>query len=202
MAGISKIDRFKVTQEQADAGHRMWDRTGKSGRLAHSSMDAEATAPKTWLLWKNSHRGEMEAIIECEVYIAPRFSEHTEGVGTLHGMCPCCGETFIVKEDNKSMSLGWVQYGKAKGHLKDQWERHCREELRRRPLPEDKIAVVSSPERWQCAYCKEWCVKVTDSIAITDKSGATQIVVDMGQRRVEGDKVIPAVAIKENGIIL
>jgi hypothetical protein len=120
----------------------------------------------------------------------------------LHGMCPKCGETFIVREDNKSMSLGWVEYKKSKGHLKEQWERHCREVLRRQPRDADKIAMVSSPERWQCDYCKAWCVRVTDSIAITDMSGATQIIVDQGTRTGADGKIEPAITIRESEVLL
>ncbi len=199
---VSKRDAFSFSKGQVAAGQRMWDRSGRQGRLAHSSMDAEATAPKTWILFKNAHRGEVEAVIECEIYMSGRASNSSEAVGMLHGMCPKCSETFLVREDNKGMSLEWVTYPKSKGHLKDQWERHCREVLRRRPKAEDKIAVVSSPERWLCDYCKSFCVKVTDSIAITDMSGATQIVMDVGQRTAADGKIVPAVSIKESEIIL
>lgn len=200
---ISKRDAFSfASKTHIEAGRRMWDRSGKMGRLANSSMDAEATALKTWILFKNAYKGEPEAIIECEIYTAPRASDSQEAVGMLHGMCPKCGETFLVREDNKSMTLGHVFYKSAKGHLKEQWERHCREELRRRPRDTDKIAVVSSPERWQCDYCKAWCVRVTDSIAITDMSGATQIIVAQGTRTTDDGKVVPALTIKESEVLL
>jgi ribosomal protein S27AE len=200
---ISKRDAFSFqSKAHAEAGRRLWDRSGKQGRLANSSMDAEATALKTWILFKNAYKGEPEAIIECEIYPAPRASNAEEAVGMLHGMCPKCGETFLVREDNKSMTLGHVAYKNVKGHLKEQWERHCRETLRRHPRDADKIAVVSSPERWQCDYCKAWCVRVTDSIAITDMSGATQIIVSQSTRTGDNGKIEHGVSIKESGIIL
>lgn len=200
---ISKKDHFQfASKAHVEAGRRFWEKSGRQGRLANSSMDAEANAPKTWILFKNAYQGEPEAIIECEIYSVGRASDGSEAVGLLHGMCPKCGETFIVREDNKSMSLGWVEYGKSKGHLKGQWERHCRETLRRRPRNEDKIAVVSSPERWQCDYCKAWCVRVTDSIAITDMSGATQIIVQAGSIKGENGEIVPAVSIKESEVLL
>jgi hypothetical protein len=208
---ISKRDGFSfASKAHIEAGQRMWARTnaartdtsGKSGRLANSSMDAEAAAPKTWIVFKNAHRGEPEAIIECEIYTVPRASDAGEMVGMLHGMCPKCGETFVVREDNKGMTLGWVTYPKSTGHLREQWERHCRDVLKRRPMAEDKIAVISSPERWQCDYCKAWCVRVTDSIAITDMSGATQVIVSMSPRKDDDGKIIPAVSIKESEVLL
>lgn len=199
---ISKRDLFQFeSKAHAAAGRHFWEKSGKQGRLANSSMNAEEMAPKTWILFKNAYKGEAEAVIECEIYVAGRASDGAEGVGMLHGMCPKCGETFLVREDNKSMTLGWVEYGKSKGHLKEQWERHCREVLRRRPMTEDKIAVVSSPERWMCDYCKGWCVKVTDSIAITDMSGATQLYVQVGSKKSEDGKIVPAVSIKESPIL-
>jgi hypothetical protein len=195
MSNVSKRDLFGFSKTQADAGRAMWARSGKQGRLANSSMDAEATAPKTWIAWYGAAKGLPEAIIECEIYVNQRASDSREMVGMLHGMCPKCGETFIVREDNKGMSLDWVRYEKSRGHLKEQWERHCRETLRRMPRSEDKIAIVSSPERWQCDYCKEWCVKVTDSVAITDTTGATMLYVtgSTPTRKDEG-KVVTATA--------
>jgi hypothetical protein len=196
---ISKRDAFSFqSKAHVEAGRRMWERSGRQGRLANSSMDAEAIAPKTWILWKNSHKGEMEAVIECEIHTAGRASDSSEAVGMLVGMCPKCFEHFTVREDNKAMSLEWVEYRKSKGHLKIEWERHCREVLRRQPRDNDRIAVVSSPERWACDYCHAWCVKVTDSIAITDMSGVTQIITS-GERRRPDQKIEVATAIKESG---
>lgn len=197
MSEISKRDLFNFSPEQAAAGRRMWERSGRQGRLAASSMDAESTAPKTWILWKNSAKGEQEAVVECEIYTVPRSSDSNEMVGMLHGMCPRCNETFIVREDNKGMSLGWVEYPKLRGHLKEQWDRHCRQVLYRLPRSEDKVAVVSSPERWMCDYCKSWCVRVTDSVAITDMSGATQLIVPMTPDRKNEGTVLPGLAIQK-----
>jgi len=200
---VSKRDGFRFASKSAvDAGRKLWDRSGKQGRLANSSMDAEAIAPKTWILFKNAHRGEPEAMIECEIYIQPRSSDSREMIGMLHGMCPKCSETFLVREDNKSMTLEWIEYRKVTGHLKEQWERHCREVLRRQPKSEDKIASVSSPERWLCDYCKAFCVRVTDSIAITDMSGATQIIAHMTPKKGDDGKIVPAVSIKESEVLL
>jgi hypothetical protein len=201
MSEISKRNLFSMSREQIEAGRKIWQQSGKVGRLANSSMDAEATAPKTWILWKNAAKGEPEAIIECEIHTIGRASDHREGLAMLHGMCPVCSETFIVREDNKSMSLGWLEYSKLRaGHLKEQWERHCREVLRRMPRDQDKIAVVSSPERWMCDYCKNWCVRVTDSVAITDKSGATQIIVPMMPKK--RDEIAIATEIKKSETVL
>ena len=45
---ISKRDSFSfATKAHVDAGRRMWNHTGKQGRLANSSMDAEKTLPPT-----------------------------------------------------------------------------------------------------------------------------------------------------------
>jgi len=166
-----------MNDRQIRAGRAMEARMRTEGRFASSTMDAEAMAPKTWILWKNSKRGEEESTLECEIYQVPRATDSTEAVGMLIGMCPKCGEHFTVREDNKSMTLGWIEYSRSRSipHLKINWEYHCRHVLGREPRDRDKIAVVSSPERWLCDYCKGWCVKVTDSIAITDMTGATQI---------------------------
>jgi predicted RNA-binding Zn-ribbon protein involved in translation (DUF1610 family) len=200
---ISKRDAvtFK-SAAQVQAGRDVWNRSsraltdpsGLNGRLANTSMNAEETAPKTWLLYKNAHKGEVQAIIECEIYINHRASDSSEMVGMLHGMCPECGETFIVREDNKGMTLGWVEFGRSTGHLRAQWTRHCREKLGRPPRSDDKIAVVSSPERWQCDYCKGWCVKVTDSVAIRDMTGATQMIIH-GRPTESG--IIPSASFKK-----
>lgn len=202
---ISKRDGITFTsQAQVQAGRDIWNRStlaetdpgGRNGRLAQTSMNAEDTAPKTWILWKNTNRGEVEAIIECEIYLNPRSSDSSEMVGVLHGMCPKCTETFIVREDNKGMSLDWVEFSRSTGHIRAQWTRHCREKFGRKPKSDDRIPVVSSPERWQCDYCKAWCVKVTDSVAITDMTGATQFSIH-GRPTASG--IIPSATMtKEN----
>lgn len=200
---ISKRDAITFrSQQEIQAGRELWARTnralvapeqGRNGRLSNQSMNAEETAPKTWLLWKNASKGEVQDIIECEIYLNPRASDSSEMVGMLHGMCPKCHETFIVREDNKGMTLDWVEFGRSTGHLRAQWSRHCKG-LGRVPKASDKIAVVSSPERWQCDYCKAWCVKVTDSVAITDMTGATQLIIH--GRPTEGG-IIPSATMKE-----
>jgi hypothetical protein len=173
---ISKRDAFMMSESQALAGRSMWQRTAQEGRLCSSTMDAEATAPKTWLLWVDSTG--REHIVECELYVVGRASDSTEGIGMLHGMCPCCKETFIVREDNKEMDVEFVPYYKAPRHIRQEWRRHCRMVLDKRVSDKDKIAIVSSRERWMCDYCHGWCVRVADSVAVTDTKGATKVFVD------------------------
>lgn len=165
-----------MTQQQTLAGRQMWQRTGQKGRLASSSLDAESMAPKTWVMWVNN-KGEEISTVECELYVAGRHIDRTEGVGMLHGLCPKCGESFIVREDNKGMAVEYAPYRKAPKHIKVNWAYHCKNVLGRMPREEDKIAVVSSPERWACDYCREWCVKVTEGIATTDMTGVTQVII-------------------------
>ena len=174
---VSKRDAFTMTTAQRRAGVAMEHRMRAQGRFAHSSLSAEDTAPKTWILWKNTHKGEEVHTIECEIYSVPRASDAREQVCMLIGMCPVCHENFTVREDNKTMSIGWLPYRQMKSipHLKTNWDYHCKNVLGRRPTENDKVAVISSPERWLCDYCHGWCVKVTDSIAITDMTGATQM---------------------------
>jgi len=198
---ISKQDIMQLDPVRARAGQRWWQETEQRGRIGRQSVNAEEAAPKTWLLWKNAWQGEVEAVIECEIYIQPRASDPREMVGVLHGMCPKCGETFLVREDNKEMALDWVIYRESKGHLRASWAQFCRERGRS-PRQEDKIAVVSSPERWQCDYCKSWCVRVTDSIAITDMTGATQLYVTGSLRKREDGTDELVVATKESEILL
>lgn len=175
---ISKRDMFQMTRRQATAGMEMWRRTGQQGRLAKSSFDAEAMAPKTWVLWANA-KGEEIKTIECELYVVGRASDPTEGIGMLVGMCPIpdCGEHFMVREDNKTMHVERVRFRRAPAFVKVNWTWHCKNVLGRRPSDEDVIPVVSSPERWACDYCRQWCVKVIDGIAKTDMTGVTQITV-------------------------
>jgi hypothetical protein len=174
---ISKRDAFSMTDQQRRAGVAM-ERTMRSqGRFATSSMSAEDTAPKTWILWKNSAKGEEIHTIECEIHSVPRASDPSQQVCMLIGMCPLCYENFTVREDNKTMTIDWLAYAQLKSipHLKVNWDFHCKNTLARAPKATDKVAVVGSPERWLCDYCHGWCVKVTDSIAITDMTGATQL---------------------------
>jgi hypothetical protein len=176
---IHKQDFFAMSRQQAAAGKEMWRRTSQEGRLAKSSFNAEANAPKTWILYANS-KGEEISTIECELYVVGRLSDSREAVVMLHGMCPKCGETFIAREDNKTMRIDRINYGNAPPHLKVNWQYHCRNNLGRRPRDADPIAVVSSPERWACDYCKGWCVKVHAGVATDDHRGVTQLTVPVG----------------------
>jgi len=187
---VSKRDAFTMTDAQRRAGVAMERRMRSAGRFAHSSLSAEETAPKTWILWKDAHKGEEKHTIECEIYSVPRASDPREQVAMLVGMCPLCHNNFAVREDNKTMSLGWLTYRQLRSipHLKINWDYHCKTTLGRAPMETDKVAVVSSPERWLCDYCHGWCVKVTDSIAITDMTGATQLVV---HKRADSNVVTP-----------
>jgi hypothetical protein len=172
----NKRDAFQMTQGQVAAGRRLWQKTGQQGRLAKSSFDAESTAPKTWILWANGN-GEEIATIECELYTVARASDSSEAIGMLVGMCPKCSETFMVREDNKQMSVEYRPYRKCPPHLRVNWAWHCRKVLARPPSDEDKIAIVSSGERWACDYCRGWCVRVTDGVAIVDMTGVTQVAI-------------------------
>lgn len=185
---IHKRDAFQMDRRQLDAGRRMWDKTSSEGRLAKSSFDAEANAPKTWLFYVNSKNELLCEPIECELYTVGRLSDAREAVVMLHGMCPKCGETFIAREDNKTMSVDVVTYRKASRRFREQWNRHCREKLLRRPRDEDKILVVSSPERWACDYCKQWCVRVHGGVASDDHRGVTQITVPANVPLINPDK--------------
>lgn len=173
---IHKRDAFQMTPEQRALGKRMWDRTKVQGRLAQSSFNAEENAPKTWIMYVNN-KGEEIHTIECELYQVGRASDPGEAVVMLHGMCPKCGETFITREDNKTLYIDRVKYKEAPKHIRVNWSFHARQKLMRRPRDEDIIAVVSSPERWACDYCKGWVVRVQGGVAYDDHSGCTQLVV-------------------------
>lgn len=173
---ISKRDIFSMNHEQTVAGKNLWRRTEFEGRFMKSSFDAEASAPKTWILYANS-KGKEISTVECEMYVVGRSSDSCEGVVMLHGMCPKCGETFLVREDNKAMTIDRVPYRQAPKFLQVNWDFHCRTVLGRSPRDDDKVAVVSSPERWVCDYCHSWCVKVQGGVAVDDHRGTTQVVV-------------------------
>lgn len=164
-----------MTRQQVDAGRKMWRKTGQQGRLANSSLDAEAMAPKTWIMYVNS-RGDEIKTIECELYSAGRYSDRTEAVLMLVGMCPKCNENFTAREDNKSMTIDYVPFSQAPEHLRINWKFHNEQIGRRWSALHDKIPMVSSPERWACDYCKEWCVKVSEGVAVDDLRGVTQFV--------------------------
>jgi len=173
---ISKRDIFSMNGRQVSQGKAEWKRTEQQGRFASSSFDAEANAPKTWILYANS-KGEEISTLECELYVVGRQSDAREAVIMLHGMCPKCGETFIAREDNKTMSVDRVTYRQAPAFLKVNWKYHC-ENVIHKPLSEDDyMAVISSPERWACDYCHEWCVRVYGGIAKDDHSGTSTITV-------------------------
>lgn len=173
---IFKQNLFNMNAQQTAAGREYWRRTAQQGRLAKSSFDAEAMAPKTWIMWVNN-KGEEKSTVECELYVAGRQSDRSEGVGMLHGTCPVCQETFIVREDNKQMAVEYMPLRRAPAHIQVNWKYHCRNVLGRMWSEDDRVAVVSSSERWACDYCRQWCVRVTDGIATTDMTGVTQIAI-------------------------
>lgn len=174
---ISKRDAFVMTAEQAAAGRKMWQQSGQVGRLVQSTMSAEDTAPKTWIFWVNAPSPNFDTL-ECELYTVGRASDPTEGIAMLVGMCPKCGNHFSVREDNKQMHVDWVTYREASRFLRMHFGRHMRTTMGRDPRDDDKIPVVSSPERWACDYCREWCVRVDRSVARNDYSGVNKIIVD------------------------
>lgn len=173
---IAKRDLFHMSDAQVRAGKEMWKTTGQKGRLASSSFDAEAMAPKTWIMWVND-KGEEISTIECELYAVPRASDSGEQIGMLIGMCPKCANNFTVREDNKAMTLDRVTYRKAPKHLRINWAFHCKNVLGKPVMDDDVIPVVSSSERWACDYCKGWCVRVQGGVATTDMTGVTQLTV-------------------------
>jgi len=179
---ISKVDAVKMTPTQAAAGKAMWQRTGQVGRFAKSSFNAEEMAPKTWIQWVNN-KGEQEAVIECELYAVGRRTDSKEAVAMLHGMCPKCGETFVVTEDNKSWSIDYVRFRKAPKFLREHFLQYCMTKLGRRVSDDDKIPVISSSEPWLCDYCHEWGVKVTGGIAFPDMTRVRKIHIDMSTGR-------------------
>jgi ribosomal protein S27AE len=175
-----------MNTEEVQAGKQLWRRTGNSGRLAQSSFDAEASAPKTWILYANS-KGEEIRTIECELYVVGRQSDSQQAVVMLHGMCPKCGETFLAREDNKTMNIDRVVFRQAPKFLQINWDFHCRNNLGRLPRDNDRIAIVSSPERWACDYCHSWCVKVHGGVARDDLSGTTQVIVHGRPHMIKGE---------------
>ena len=188
MRKIYKTDIFggRMDSRQFNAGRSMEKRMYQEGKVLGNSMDAEKQAPRTWILWADGPDlpgGRGKPIIECELYAVPRASDSNETVGMLIAQCPVCymhhkQDNYItVREDNKGMSIGTVEYGRLpKGHhLRDNYALDC-EAKGRQPRSTYKIPMISSPERWQCDYCMSWCVRVTDSVAHTDMRGATQII--------------------------
>lgn len=162
----SKRDLFTMTPDQKTEGQRQWN--GRPGaHLAMSSTDYEMMSIKTWIRYVNS-KNEEHCVIECEMYHQP--NAYGQASGVLSGMCPKCGECFLVNEGNKTMHLGEISYRNAPSWLKTHWAFHKRG-LDQIVLEDDKIALVSSPERWACDYCKSWCVKVTENIASDNYQG-------------------------------
>lgn len=172
---ISKRDLFNMTPGQKAAGREMWKHTAEDGpgkgMVAMSSTDYELTSIKTWIRYVNSKSEEL-CVIECEIYHQP--NSDGVAVGMLSGMCPKCGNCFLVNEGNKTMQLGHVTYRNAPAWLKTHWSFHKRS-LNQLTMEDDKILLVSSPERWLCDYCKGWCVKVTENIASDNHSGGAVI---------------------------
>lgn len=172
---VQKRDMFHMNQSQKSAGIKMWSKTKQQGRLAQSSFDAEASSPKTWIMWANS-KGEEIAVIECEIQIVGRASDSSEGIGMLLAMCPKCGNHIHIREDNKTLYLQYRSYRKASEFLRVHWRWHCINVIGRPPSDNDMIPVVSSDERWTCDYCKEWSVRVYEGVAKSDSTGAPVFV--------------------------
>lgn len=165
---ISKRDLFNMTPGQQATGRKLWNQgQAKGASLAMSSTDYELASVKAWIRYVNS-KGEEHCVIECEVYHQPDSSG--VAVGMLSGMCPKCGECFLVNEGNKTMHMDTISYRQAPAWLKTHWSFHKRE-LNQIVLEDDKILLVSSPERWACDYCKSWCVKVTENVASDNYKG-------------------------------
>lgn len=199
---IKKQPLVRLDARQSAAGKKAWERASqKPGRIT-SSMDFERSAQKTWIRWMDA-TGNERAVIECELYMQPRVSGAAELVGMLHGMCPCCGETFLVREDNKEMSLGSVRYGRAPRWMRVHHRVHLAEkhglrknlaledlhrlpldeEMVRAPRDDDPIPLISGTNRveepWVCDYCKRWAVCVYENIA-RDYERNKDIIVNVG----------------------
>jgi hypothetical protein len=188
MGKVSKRGLVRMNKREVEAGRRAWAQAGNKGRLAPGSFDFERTAQKTWIRYVDG-TGEERAVIECELYVQPNVDGSGELVGMLHGMCPCCGETFIVREENKEMSLGAVRFDQAPRWLKVHWTHHLAEkhglkkglrletlgrlpsfeEMVRPPQGADAIPIVSGTNRvdepWVCDHCHKWGVYVYESVA-------------------------------------
>jgi len=176
---MAKRDIAQMTSEQIAKGRALWKKTEHMGRITGQSVDHEAAAPKTWVRYMAPKGGEV-CVIECELYAVPRTSGAIETVGMIVGMCPACGESFMAREDNKSMALGSIEYKVAPAWLRVHWQHRCKQ-LGRPPMDADKIPLVSSGERWACDYCKGWCVRVTEGVACDDHKGnLPTLVVAMG----------------------
>ena len=82
------------------------------------------------------------------------------------------GTVTIGITDYAQNSLGDITYGRAPAWLKTHWAYHKRQ-LNQIVSEDDKIPMVSSPERWACDYCRSWCVKVTENVASDHYKGVT-----------------------------
>ncbi len=185
----------RMNAEEIAAGRRMWEASGSrenGSRLMPGSFDAERTAPKTWIRYVDK-RGEEKCVIECELYMAPRSDGSGQMVGMIHAMCPHCGGTLIIREENKEMSLGYVSYDAAPlwlriHHRHDLAAKHgLRQglkletigrlpddhEMMRPPSGSDQIPIVSGTNRidepWMCSHCKDWSVYVYAGVARDDE---------------------------------
>lgn len=180
-----KRDLISLTPEQRRNGIAMRARMEREGMLAPSSFNAEMSAPKTWILYVKDGRvaASGQHVLMCELY-GTQGSNDARGEGLLHGMCPCCGETFMVREGNKSMSLDWIEFRRAPDWMQHAYLLHQVQDLGKpmgwRPAPETKIPLVSSPERWMCDYCKRWAVRVTGGVAVDDHRGIGVIYAPSG----------------------
>lgn len=176
---VSKRDLFHMSSQQATAGRAMWERTKQKGRLCNSSFEAEDMAPKTWIVWRDGPDlpgGRGKPMIECELYVAGRYSNSREGVGMLIGQCPLCTQYFTVREDNKQMAVEYVLFRKAPRHIKVNWADYCNYKLGKPVMDNDRVPVISSSEPWACDYCRSWCVRVEDGIACNDYSRPRMVI--------------------------
>jgi len=193
---VYKTDIFggRMSGAQAQAGRSMKDRmfslanTGEA-QFQNSTVDAEDMALKTWILWKDGPlmKDGTQPTIECEIHQGQSRTQAGKGVIQLHGQCPFClmhlddDNVFLVDEENKSLTVEPVPYSKLprNHHMVQQWDAYVQRRFARRARPDDTLFLVSSPERWMCDYCKGWCVRVTDSVAVNDHSGAHIMYVDL-----------------------
>lgn len=194
----------RMSRAQSDAGRRAWARSGAgAARELTSNVDFERTAPKAWIRYVDGS-GEPIETIECELYKQPHSDGSGQLVGMLHGMCPKCHATFIVREENKEMSLGDILFARVPGWLEEQYRHHLAlthglksgrphnprgpaprdEELVRPPRGDDRLPLVSGTNRveepWMCASCQDWCVVVYENVARDTGVSGRRIYSDLG----------------------
>jgi hypothetical protein len=191
MHKISKRDIFggQMGEERFAAGRAMEQRMFREGRFQSSTIDSDDLALKTWILWRDGPLlpNGKRPTIECEIHRATSRTTPGRQVVTLHVACPFCLMNFnhdsvlLVDEENKPLSVEAVEYGKLpkSHHMVQQWDEYVVRRFARSARDDDKLFLVSSPDRWMCDYCKGWCVRVQDSIATTDTSGATIMFMDL-----------------------